>query len=207
MTLPVVLVLEAVIEGMLSSSLVVVAVAALAICGVRADSSDSSSEQSADFSAVTCGSAIKLRHTATGFLLHSHNIKWGSGSGQQSVTAVEASDDPNSLWQIKESLSADRSVKHVSCLSGTPIRCGETVRLAHVQTKLHLHSHLHSAPISGRQEISCYGTESQSDTGDNWKVDCAAPAKPGDKWLRPTPITLTHVDTGLKLFTGRDGMT
>lgn len=34
--------------------------------------------------------------------LHSHEIKFGFGSKQQSVTAFDRSDDSNSLWLIKE---------------------------------------------------------------------------------------------------------
>jgi hypothetical protein len=40
-------------------------------------------ERSQDHLKVTCGSAIKLTHTQTGYKLHSHDIKYGSGSGQQ----------------------------------------------------------------------------------------------------------------------------
>jgi hypothetical protein len=36
---------------------------------------------------VTCGSAIKIIHEETSYLLHSHDINYGSGSRQQSVTA------------------------------------------------------------------------------------------------------------------------
>ena len=36
--------------------------------------------------AVTYGSAVKLASAAHNFLLHSHQITYGSGSGQQSVT-------------------------------------------------------------------------------------------------------------------------
>uniref|UniRef100_V5HAV7 Putative secreted stromal cell-derived factor 2 n=1 Tax=Ixodes ricinus TaxID=34613 RepID=V5HAV7_IXORI len=35
---------------------------------------------------VTCGSVLKLQNTEHGVRLHSHDIKYGSGSGQQSVT-------------------------------------------------------------------------------------------------------------------------
>ena len=35
---------------------------------------------------MSCGSVIKLKHKETGHHLHSHEIAWGSGSGQQSVT-------------------------------------------------------------------------------------------------------------------------
>lgn len=46
---------------------------------------------SADYTKVTYGSGIKLQHKQSGFRLHSHQIKWGSGSGQQSVTGFEGS--------------------------------------------------------------------------------------------------------------------
>jgi dolichyl-phosphate-mannose--protein O-mannosyl transferase len=49
---------------------------------------------------VTCGSVIKLRHTPTGVRLHSHQVTYGSGSGQQSVTGYANGDDPNSLWLV-----------------------------------------------------------------------------------------------------------
>ena len=40
-------------------------------------------EKSSDHLKVTCGSAIKLSHKETGTKLHSHDVKYGSGSGQQ----------------------------------------------------------------------------------------------------------------------------
>ena len=47
---------------------------------------------------VTCGSVIKLKNEAKPKVrLHSHDIKYGSGSGQQSVTAAE-NQDTNSYW-------------------------------------------------------------------------------------------------------------
>ena len=39
-----------------------------------------------DLSVVTCGSVIKLQHVATEHRLHSHQVNYGGGSGQQSVT-------------------------------------------------------------------------------------------------------------------------
>lgn len=33
--------------------------------------------------------------------LHSHDIKYGTGSGQQSVTGTDAKEDGNSHWLIK----------------------------------------------------------------------------------------------------------
>lgn len=39
------------------------------------------------------------------------------------------------------------------------IKCGDTIRLQHLSTNKNLHSHHFSSPLSGNQEISCYGEE------------------------------------------------
>ena len=51
---------------------------------------------------VTCGSAVKLTHTATKAKLHSHGIGYGSGSGQQSVTGFLESNDPGGIGKCLE---------------------------------------------------------------------------------------------------------
>ena len=40
----------------------------------------------AESSAVTCQSAVKLTNVQSDMRLHSHEINWGSGSTQQSIT-------------------------------------------------------------------------------------------------------------------------
>lgn len=47
---------------------------------------------------VTHGSVIKLMHDKTKFRLHSHEVPYGSGSGQQSVTGFPGVEDSNSYW-------------------------------------------------------------------------------------------------------------
>ena len=82
--------------------------------------------------------------------LHSHQIAWGSGSGQQSVTTHSVNNDQGDLWSIQGAYGQQ------FCEAGTPIQCGSTIRLTHVQTNKNLHSHLFSvakdwlrgAPIS-----------------------------------------------------------
>lgn len=50
---------------------------------------------------VTCGSAVKLSNMETRVRLHSHDIKYGTGSGQQSVTGIDRKEDGNSYWLVK----------------------------------------------------------------------------------------------------------
>mmetsp|Transcript_8942 Transcript_8942/g.17499 ORF Transcript_8942/g.17499 Transcript_8942/m.17499 type:complete len:225 (-) Transcript_8942:75-749(-) len=149
-----------------------------------------------DFSLVTCGSTLKLKHR-TGYHLHSHDINWGSGSGQQSVTAMKSSDDSNSLWTIAS--PAGEPI----CPQGTPIKCGSMVRLVHHNTKKHLHSHRHASPVSHRFEISGYGNaeEGHSDSGDNWRVDCDSHT---GFWQRDSKVKFMHADTGGCLFAQKE---
>lgn len=49
---------------------------------------------------VTCGSVTKLYNVDLKVRLHSHDVKYGAGSGQQSVTGTEVSEDINSHWEI-----------------------------------------------------------------------------------------------------------
>lgn len=50
---------------------------------------------------VTCGTVAKLYNMDLKVRLHSHDVKYGAGSGQQSVTGTELSEDINSHWEIK----------------------------------------------------------------------------------------------------------
>eukprot|EP01120_Amphizonella_sp_Union-15-10_P006627 TRINITY_DN2160_c0_g1_i1.p1 TRINITY_DN2160_c0_g1~~TRINITY_DN2160_c0_g1_i1.p1 ORF type:complete len:206 (+),score=27.01 TRINITY_DN2160_c0_g1_i1:52-669(+) len=138
----------------------------------------------ADFTFVTCGSMIKLRHVKTGYRLHSHEVTYGSGSGQQSVTGFPNIDDPNSFWIIREPL------KKPSCIQGSSIKNGAVIRLQHYATKKYLHSHLHRSPLSQQQEVSCYP---EGDTGDNWKVITVTGS---EYWKRGETVRFQHVDTG-----------
>ncbi|PRD23959.1 UNVERIFIED_CONTAM: Sdf2l1 [Trichonephila clavipes] len=111
------------------------------------------------YSYVTCGSVIKLLNNHSKVRLHSHEVKYGSGSGQQSVTAVEDHDDVNSHWVIK-----GKGGK--MCKRGEPISCGTVIRLEHLATKKNLHSHHFSSPLSSNQEVSAFGEDGEGDTGE-----------------------------------------
>nr|XP_018906954.1 PREDICTED: stromal cell-derived factor 2 [Bemisia tabaci] len=137
--------------------------------------------RSAEF--VTYGSVLKLMNPEFEVRLHSHDIKYGTGSGQQSVTATKLQEDVNSHWAITPAMAQYRS-------RGDAVKCGDIIRLLHLETKMNLHSHLFPSPLSGNQEVSAYGKNGEGDSGDHWEVYCDT----GD-WLRRDTIKLRHVDT------------
>lgn len=164
----------------------------VAWCAVFASAQDEE-----EFIPVTYGSVIKLKNKETGLLLHSHPIGWGSGSGQQSVTAHGSQNDQGDLWSIQGASTEDFKE------AGSPVACNSKVRLTHVGTNKNLHSHLFKAPLSGNQEISCFGESGEGDTGDDWFVECGFVSKKTNSkhWLRDAPVTFRHVDTKKYLYT------
>jgi len=144
--------------------------------------------RSFDYDYVTVGSAFKLLNKAHSVRLHSHEVKYGSGSGQQSVTGMRKKEDGNSYWQVKS--PTDEVLKR-----GEPIKCGQKVRLTHVNTMSNLHSHHFRAPLSSSAlEVSCFGTDGEGDHLDDWIVECS-----GSVWLRDQYVAFRHVETDLYL--------
>lgn len=119
--------------------------------------------------------------------LHSHEVKYGSGSGQQSVTGVEASDDANSYWRI-------RGKNDDTCQRGTPVKCGQAIRLTHVNTGKNLHTHHFPSPLSNNQEVSAFGDDGEGDDLDIWTVQCS-----GTHWEREDAVRFKHIGTDVFL--------
>jgi len=136
---------------------------------------------------LSCGSVVKLYNSAYRVRLHSHDVKYGSGSGQQSVTGTDVQEDVNSHWVI-------RGTPAQPCKRGVPVKCGDNIRLQHLTTSRNLHSHAFSSPLSGGQEVSAFGEEGEGDTGDYWIVVCTS-----DYWMRDTKVTFKHKDTDMYL--------
>jgi len=136
---------------------------------------------------VTWGSVFKLLNTAYEVRLHSHDVKYGSGSGQQSVTGLQEKEDVNSHWQVKGTTvyGANR---------GEPVLCGSKVRLEHPPTEKNLHSHHFSSPLSRHQEVSAFGDAGEGDSGDVWEVVCK-----GSSWKRDQTVQFRHIDTSVYL--------
>ncbi|XP_074656335.1 stromal cell-derived factor 2-like [Tubulanus polymorphus] len=145
-----------------------------------------------EYQYVTCGSVLKLLNIRNNVRLHSHDVKYGSGSGQQSVTGVGSTDDHNSYWTVKGKMGSP-------CVRGTPIKCGHVIRLTHLSSKKNLHSHHFSSPLSGNQEVSAFGDKGGGDEGDHWSVECEE-----TYWDRGEHFQLKHVVTGQYLHVSGD---
>ncbi|KAG7024427.1 Stromal cell-derived factor 2-like protein, partial [Cucurbita argyrosperma subsp. argyrosperma] len=177
-------------------------------------SPSSASAASSEGVEITYGTVLKLMHEKTKFRLHSHDVPYGSGSGQQSVTGYPNVDDANSYWvNLSPSSSYSfcgtnvvicfvppimlvlivRPELGTSAKQGDPIKSGTIIRFQHMGTRKWLHSHLHASPISGNLEVSCFGDDSNSDTGDYWKLVIEGSGK---TWKQGQRIRLQHVDTG-----------
>ncbi|XP_054629454.1 stromal cell-derived factor 2-like protein 1 isoform X2 [Dunckerocampus dactyliophorus] len=140
-----------------------------------------------EFKDVTCGSLVKLLNTRHNVRLHSHDVKYGSGSGQQSVTGVESADDGNSYWQI-------RGKPEHPCQRGTAIKCGQAIRFTHMKTGRNLHTHHFSSPLSNNQEVSAFGENGEGDDLDVWTVQCD-----GIHWERNDAVRFKHRGTNVFL--------
>ncbi|KAF3705726.1 Stromal cell-derived factor 2 [Channa argus] len=135
---------------------------------------------STELSFVTCGSVVKLLNLKHNVRLHSHDVRYGSGSGQQSVTGVTAVEDSNSYWSV-------RGTRDTFCHRGTAVKCGQTIRLTHVNTGRNLHSHYFTSPLSSHQEVSAFGEEGEGDHLDEWIVECG-----GSGWKREEAVRFRH---------------
>uniref|UniRef100_A0ACD5ZWP5 Uncharacterized protein n=1 Tax=Avena sativa TaxID=4498 RepID=A0ACD5ZWP5_AVESA len=170
----------------MAASVLALAVALLIGASSQVDNGASAAPVTEEGLEVTYGSTVKLMHDKTKVRLHSHDVAYGSGSGQQSVTGFPQTDDSNSYWIVRPTL--DSSAKQ-----GDAIETGSIIRLQHMRTRRWLHSHLHASPLSGNLEVSCFGGDEQSDTGDYWRLEIEGKDK---IWKRDQKVRLRHVDTG-----------
>ncbi|XP_057755068.1 stromal cell-derived factor 2-like protein isoform X2 [Arachis stenosperma] len=85
-----------------------------------------------------------------------------------------------------------RPEKGSSAKQGDTIKSETIIRLQHLGTRKWLHSHMHASPISNNLEVSCYGDDSESDKGDNWKLLMEGSGK---NWKQDQKIRLQHLKT------------
>ena len=64
------------------------------------------------------------------------------------MTGFDGDHDYNSLWIVKE---ADLGNDDTKCRTGVKIKCGDMIRLEHMNTGKNIHSHSNfDSPVSGR---------------------------------------------------------
>jgi endonuclease/exonuclease/phosphatase family metal-dependent hydrolase len=134
------------------------------------------------------GDVIKLRHGATGHILHSHGASYGhpGSSRQQQITAFAAADD-NDYWLVKGPHGTPDDHRR-----GQPVRHGEVIRLEHVATRRNLHSHAgFPSPRTGQQEVTGFGANGQGDGNDDWRIE----VEDAGAWEAGERVRLIHVNT------------
>ena len=136
---------------------------------------------------MTCGSAVKIALIQNGYYLHSADAKFHGGSGQRTATFTPDKDHGDSFFLVRE------ANKEPQCLVGTPIQCGRTIRLTHLNSNANLHSHKIRSMLMGQmdqqaQEVTIFGQRGEGDGGDDWMVHCE-----GDYWRRNQKVKFMHV--------------
>ncbi|MCM3569915.1 MIR domain-containing protein [Neobacillus mesonae] len=145
---------------------------------------------------VRYGQTIKISHLMTGLTLHSHALNYGhsGSSGQQQITCFNGADD-NDLWRIKGPHGTQANYR-----ANEVVQHGDIIRLEHVLTKRNLHSHSgHPSPVTHQQEVTCFGSDGQGDSNDNWRVEVDG----GGQWTAQRRLRLVHINTNHSLHSHR----
>ncbi|KAI9252149.1 MIR motif-containing protein [Sporodiniella umbellata] len=151
---------------------------------------------------VHIGNTISLKHNMTGrFLASEEGVSYEEGSFQQKVFAREWIPSPPTQFIVIPRVGEERDM-------GEDVNFGEVIRLKHVGTRSNLHTHPDiTSPVTGQQEVSCYGDDSLTDENDEWVVEQwpfgdeeNEEFDPEDKtWYVGRSFYLKHVATGVTL--------
>lgn len=137
--------------------------------------------------AICYSSRVRLVHLKTRLALHSHsrNYQHTGTSGQQQVTAFGGSNDDD-FWIVKPPHHYPDA--H---LQGEAVRHGDIVRLEHLSTTKHLHSHSgYPSPVSAQQEVTAFSHV--GDVNDDWRVE----VEDRGVWTERAKVRLVHLQTG-----------
>ncbi|KAG0170955.1 hypothetical protein DFQ28_009765 [Apophysomyces sp. BC1034] len=113
---------------------------------------------------IRYGDHVSLKHNQTGRFLTSNNDNYEGGSGQNIVFAGGWSADEWSTFIVIPPRYTEEE-------PGYEVGWDDEVRLKHVPTRRNLHSHPdHESPVTGQQEVTCFGDDETSDENDIWVV-------------------------------------
>ncbi|KAJ7476966.1 glycosyltransferase family 39 protein [Mycena galericulata] len=156
------------------------------------------------FADIAIGSQITIRHVNTqGGYLHSHPHSYPGGSKQQQITLYPHRDQNND-WTIYNATWAEADPNKLTYITDKM-----RVKLQHISTHKHLHSHDVRPPVSDvdfQNEVSAYGMPGfEGDANDDWWVEIVKGDKrdrESGKRLRTlrTTFRLRHALTGCYLF-------
>jgi dolichyl-phosphate-mannose-protein mannosyltransferase len=120
------------------------------------------------------GARIKLKHVSTGLHLHSHTVKYPTGSKQQEVTChmrVPGGNDDDWFTIAPPHGSDDDPVAGTCPFRPRPVCSGSKIRLVHWKTGNCLHSHAKPAIVAaGQWEVTCFKKQGAGNADDDWLV-------------------------------------
>ncbi len=142
---------------------------------------------------ITYGSSLRLQNIISKFHLSSFGMNWSTGSGLQIVTSVSSDRDTNSLFTIKEGEG------YSSKFTGEPVKCGEVIRLEHINTGKNLHSHDFKSFVTDSQEACAFGENGIGDVNDNLRISCYK-QEDGEIITGKSEVFIQHVPTEKWLY-------
>ncbi|KAG2233152.1 MIR motif-containing protein [Thamnidium elegans] len=147
---------------------------------------------------VRFGNHISLKHVSTGRYLASVEETYNGGSFQQKVFTEEGSPSEQSTWIVIPPVITDEE-------AGYEVGFEDKIRLKRVTDRSNLHSHEVVSPVSGQQEVSCFGDDENTDENDIWIVEQydQDDEQYDDFWRVDQPVIIRHATTG-KLLHSHD---
>ncbi|KAJ1890629.1 hypothetical protein LPJ66_007360 [Kickxella alabastrina] len=143
---------------------------------------------------IKIGTVLSLKHMLTGRFLHSdrsHSTQ--SGSNQQLVYANKWTTGEADWWQV---VPANGDVP----VPGSIVAYGTQIRLRHVDTGRHLHSHYGFVdPLTGQNEVTCFGDQTLSDENDHWVLERWGDGAYGSTVRSTDTLVLRHYVSGMTL--------
>ncbi|KAJ2455071.1 hypothetical protein GGF42_003488 [Coemansia sp. RSA 2424] len=143
---------------------------------------------------IKIGTVLALKHLATGRLLRSdRSHSTASGSNQQLVYASRRNPADDDWWQV---LPANQDVP----VPGSIVSYGTQIRLRHINSGRHLHSHYAFVEgRSGQNEATAYGDQTLSDENDHWVVERWGDGGYSHTWRATDCVVLRHYVSGMAL--------
>ncbi|KAJ2486116.1 hypothetical protein IWW37_005725 [Coemansia sp. RSA 2050] len=140
---------------------------------------------------IKIGTVLALKHVATSRLLRSdRSHSTASSSNQQLVYASRHNPAEDDWWQV---LPANQDVP----VPGSIVSYGTQIRLRHINTGRHLHSHY--GFTEGMNEVTAYGDQTLSDENDHWVIERWGDGGYSNTWRSTEAVVLRHYVSGMAL--------